>query len=38
MIPADSDLLIAAIALVHGVPLLTRNQRHFGRVPDLMLA
>ena len=31
------DALIAASALVHGLPLLTRNRRHFGRVPDLQL-
>src|SRR6266508_2375680 len=31
----DMDLLIAATALVHGHTLVTRNLRHFERVPDL---
>lgn len=26
---------IAATALAHGVPLVTRNERHFSRVPEL---
>jgi len=29
------DVLIAAICLEHKLPLLTLNQEHFGRVPDL---
>jgi predicted nucleic acid-binding protein len=29
------DALIAATALEHGLPLMTRNERHFGRVPNL---
>ncbi len=29
------DLLIASIALVHGETLLTRNDRHFSKVPGL---
>lgn len=33
----DMDLLIAATALVHGLTLLTRNLRHFERVPGLQL-
>jgi len=33
----DLDLLIAATALVHDLQLLTRNQRHFARVPGLRL-
>jgi len=33
----DADLQIAAIALNHGVPLVTHNGRHFGRVPWLAL-
>lgn len=31
------DLLIAASALAEGVPLVTRNSRHFERIPDLRL-
>lgn len=34
---ATMDLLIAASALVEGVPLVTRNASHFERVPDLKL-
>jgi tRNA(fMet)-specific endonuclease VapC len=30
-----NDLWIAATALVHGLPLVTRNEAHFRRVPDL---
>ena len=33
----DFDLLIAATALVHGLTLITGNQRHFQRIPSLML-
>lgn len=33
----DADLLIAATALHHDLTLLTRNTRHFQRVPDLKL-
>ena len=32
---AVPDALIAATALRHGVPLMTRNRRHFDRVADL---
>jgi len=35
---AIADGLIAGTALVHGVPLLTRNVRHFQRVDGLRLA
>ena len=31
------DALIAATALEHELPLMTRNQRHFGRVAGLDL-
>jgi len=34
---APGDTLIAAIAIVNGLPLLTRNRRHFERVPGLEL-
>ena len=34
---AMADLQIAAVALHHGVPLVTHNQRHFRRVPGLKL-
>ena len=33
----DPDLLIAATALTHDLTLVTRNVRHFQRVPDLDL-
>jgi tRNA(fMet)-specific endonuclease VapC len=32
---AANDLWIAATALAHDLPLVTRNSRHFARVPDL---
>jgi predicted nucleic acid-binding protein len=31
----DLDLLIAATAITHDLTLLTRNARHFQRIPDL---
>ena len=34
---ADFDLLIAATALRHDLTLVTRNRRHFARIPDLRL-
>ena len=33
----DLDLLIAATALAHDLTLVTRNRRHFARVPGLRL-
>ena len=33
----DNDLLIAATALRHGLTLVTRNRRHFDRIPDLRI-
>ena len=33
----DADLLIAATAIVHGAVLMTRNRKHFERVPNLTL-
>jgi tRNA(fMet)-specific endonuclease VapC len=35
---AEPDLQIAAIAMEHGLPLATHNQRHFDRVAGLQLA
>ena len=32
---AVPDALIAATALVQGIPLMTRNRRHFDRVAEL---
>ena len=32
------DLLIASTALVHGLPLMTLNTKHFQRIDDLSLA
>jgi predicted nucleic acid-binding protein len=34
---SKADLWIAASALEHGTALVTRNAKHFGRVPDLRL-
>ena len=34
---ADLDLQIASIALSHGFPLVTHNQRHFVRIANLVL-
>jgi len=33
-----NDLWIAATALAYRIPLVTRNRKHFRRVPGLMLA
>jgi predicted nucleic acid-binding protein len=33
----DHDLWIAALALQHGMPVASRNERHFGRVAGLPL-
>ena len=35
MLIGTNDLWIAAIALAHELPLVTRNRRHFERVPGL---
>lgn len=32
---ATPDALIAATALTNGIPLMTRNRRHFDRVGEL---
>lgn len=34
---ADMDLLIGTTALRHNLTLVTRNVRHFGRIPGLRL-
>ncbi len=34
----SNDLWIASTAIAYGMPLVTRNQRHFRRVPKLQLA
>lgn len=33
----DADILIAATALVHNLPLVTNNYKHFSRIPALAL-
>lgn len=33
----DFDLLIASTAMVHGLTIMTRNRRHFARIPGLNL-
>ena len=33
----DLDLIVAATALHHNLTLVTRNRRHFARVPNLTL-
>ena len=33
----DSDIMIAATALHHNLTLVTRNRRHFDRIPNLKL-
>lgn len=37
MLIEDLDLMIAATARVHGLTLVTNNESHFGRLPDLLL-
>jgi tRNA(fMet)-specific endonuclease VapC len=33
----DNDIMIAATALHHNLQVVTRNSRHFGRVPGLKI-
>ncbi|HEY7035024.1 MAG TPA: type II toxin-antitoxin system VapC family toxin [Thermomicrobiales bacterium] len=33
----DTDILIAATAIEHGLSLVTRNRRHYDRIPGLTL-
>ncbi len=35
--PGDMDLLIAAVAMANGEPVLTRNPRHFSHIPGLVV-
>lgn len=37
LIDGMGDSLIAGIVLAHGGTLLTRNRRHFDRIPELSL-
>ena len=34
---ADFDLLIASVAVAHGESILTRNKKHFEKVPGLLI-
>lgn len=34
---ADADLLIAAITLAHHASLVTGNQKHYARIPELRI-
>jgi tRNA(fMet)-specific endonuclease VapC len=34
---AEPDLQISCIAINHEIPLVTHNQRHFNRIPGLIL-
>ena len=34
----DMDILIAATALERNLTLITANERHFSRIPDLMVS
>lgn len=36
-LPGELDLLIAAVALRHGLAIVTGNVAHFGRIPRLRL-
>ena len=33
----DADILIAASAMVHGLGIITNNERHFQRISDLQV-
>ncbi|MHB8645383.1 MAG: type II toxin-antitoxin system VapC family toxin [Thermomicrobiales bacterium] len=37
MLIPDLDLLIGATAIIHNLTVMTRNTRHFGRIPDLVI-
>lgn len=34
---ADADLMISSITLTYGATLVTRNTRHYERIPHLLL-
>lgn len=34
---SDADILIAATAITHGLAVVTNNERHFCRVPNLRI-
>jgi len=34
----DADILIAATALEHNLTIVTRNEKHFARIPGLKIA
>jgi tRNA(fMet)-specific endonuclease VapC len=34
---SDFDLLIASVAMAHGEPVMTRNKKHFGKIPGLIV-
>ena len=34
---ADADIMIAATAIHHGLTLVSRNTRHFSRIPSLQI-
>ena len=33
----DADIMIASIAISHGLILVTNNEKHFQRIPDLSI-
>ncbi len=37
MLIPDLDLLIGVTAVVHNLTIMTRNVRHFGRIPGLVM-
>ena len=34
---SDADILIAATAITHGLVMVTDNEKHFDRIPDLQI-
>jgi tRNA(fMet)-specific endonuclease VapC len=37
MIISDFDIIIGSTALLHDLTVITRNLRHFRRIPDLRI-